>query len=59
LAYKIGELKIKELLIYATRELGSRFDLRAFHDRVLGQAAVPLDILESQIRHWAEQARTH
>jgi len=52
LAYKIGELKIKELRAYAARELGSGFDLRTFHDRILGQGALPLDILETQLKVW-------
>ena len=59
LAYKLGELKIRELRALATRELGSRFDLPAFHDAVLGQGAVPLDVLETQIKDWiaAEKSR--
>jgi uncharacterized protein (DUF885 family) len=59
LAYKMGELKIRELRSKAERELGDRFDLRRFHDAVLGQGAVPLDVLEAQIDAWiaAEKAR--
>jgi uncharacterized protein (DUF885 family) len=59
LAYKLGELKIRELRAMATRELGEKFDLAAFHDAVLGQGSVPLDVLEAQIKDWvaAEKAQ--
>jgi len=58
LAYKIGQLKITELRASALKELGDRFDVRVFHDRILGQGALPLDILEEQIKEWlAAEAR--
>jgi uncharacterized protein (DUF885 family) len=55
LAYKLGELKIKELRAYAEESLGDEFDIRAFHDEVLGRGAVPLSVLDANIRAWVEQ----
>lgn len=59
LGYKIGEIKIRELRAKAEAELGTKFDLRRFHDAVLTQGSVPLDVLEVQIADWiaAEKAR--
>ncbi len=54
LAYKLGELKIRELREYATKELGAKFDLAAFHDTVLGQGAVPLDVLDAMVKDWVK-----
>ena len=54
LAYKIGELKIKELRAYAEEQLGEDFDIRAFHDEVLGKGAVPLSILDANVRAWVQ-----
>jgi uncharacterized protein (DUF885 family) len=61
-AYKIGELKILALRREAEDTLGDKFDIRAFHDAVLSQGAVPMDVLDHQIHDWiasqqvAEQA---
>jgi uncharacterized protein (DUF885 family) len=49
LSYKIGELKIKELRAKAEKQLGPRFDIREFHDVILGNGALPLDLLEQQL----------
>ncbi|OOG59843.1 DUF885 domain-containing protein [Rhodanobacter sp. C03] len=52
LAYKMGELKILELRARAKKELGDQFDIRAFHDEILGGGALPLDVLETRVNDW-------
>ncbi len=52
LSYKMGQMKILELRARAQKELGPKFDLRAFHDAVLDQGPLPLDLLEGKIHGW-------
>jgi len=48
----MGQLKIRELRTDAEQKLGPKFDIRGFHDVVLGQGAVPLDVLEQRVHEW-------
>ncbi len=57
LAYKIGELKIRELRAKAEEQLGERFNIRDFHDVVLGSGAVPLTVLENNVREYIERSK--
>jgi uncharacterized protein (DUF885 family) len=52
LSYKLGELKIWELRRIAEHDLGDNFDLREFHDVILGNGAVPLAMLEQMVLRW-------
>ena len=56
-AYKMGELKILELRHRSTERLGRRFDIRAFHDQVIGTGSLPLAILEEKLAGWMERSR--
>lgn len=55
LSYKLGQLEILKLREEARQELGDKFDLRAFHDEVLGNGALPLDVLDSEVSSWIGQ----
>ncbi|WP_084397527.1 DUF885 domain-containing protein [Henriciella aquimarina] len=56
-SYKIGMLKILELRAHAKEELGDKFDIKAFHDTVLGGGALPLEILERRVNAWIDEVK--
>ena len=57
LGYMLGALRIRALRERATQTLGARFDVRVFHDQILGQGALPLDLLERRIGAWMQETR--
>jgi len=59
LAYKLGQLKIRELRTEAEKKLGVKFDERKFHDAVLENGAVPLSVLEAHMKRWTEEQAAH
>ena len=59
LSYKLGEIKIVELRARAEKELGTKFDLRAFHDAVLAEGSVPLPVLEERIGAWIASVKNN
>ena len=58
LGYKIGQLKIRELRTQAEKELGQKMDLRAFHDEVLKNGALPMSVLETHIKEWVAKRKS-
>ncbi len=58
LGYKMGQLKLLELRQKAQAALGTKFDLRAFHDEVLDSGALPLDVLDERVGRWIEREKT-
>ena len=58
-AYKVGMLKILELRAHAEKELGASFDIRGFHDTVLGGGALPMEILERRVNEWIAKVKAN
>jgi uncharacterized protein (DUF885 family) len=52
LAYKLGQLEIMKLREDAKNKFGDKFDIRAFHDEMLGNGALPLDVLDAEVSAW-------
>ena len=59
LAYKIGQMKIRELRADAEKKLAAKFDVRKFHDAVLENGAVPLSVLEAHMKQWMDSQTAH
>jgi uncharacterized protein (DUF885 family) len=58
LSYKLGQLKFRELRERAKKELGSKFDIRSFHDEMLNGGVLPLDLLDSRTKSWIREQKT-
>ncbi len=58
LSYKIGELKIRELRATAEAELGAAFNIRGFHDTVVGNGSLPIAVLEEVVNVWIAQEKS-
>jgi len=58
LAYKIGQLEILKLRDQAKKELGAKFEIRAFHDQVIDSGAMPLDVLDERVTSWIANQKT-
>jgi len=59
LAYKIGQMKIRELRADAEKKLAAKFDVRKFHDAALENGAVPLSVLEAHMKQWMDSQAAH
>jgi len=59
LSYKLGQLKIREVRERARKELGAKFDIRAFHDEILNGGTLPLDMLEARTARWIAQQKSN
>ena len=57
LSYKLGQLKFRELRERSQRELGAKFDIRAFHDEMLNGGVLPLDMLEARTDRWIPEQK--
>ncbi|QSX42048.1 DUF885 domain-containing protein [Shewanella cyperi] len=57
LSYKVGQLKILELRAHAEKELGEKFDLKAFHDQILTSGSLPMAVMEQKIERWIASLR--
>jgi uncharacterized protein (DUF885 family) len=57
LSYKVGEIKIQELRARAAKALGPKFDIREFHEQVLDEGALPLDVLEARLDKWVARSK--
>ena len=58
LAYKLGQLEILKLRQLAKDAMGEKFDIRAFHDEVLDEGALPLDVLDAQVTNWVNTQKS-
>jgi len=58
LAYKLGQLEILKLRQHAKDQLGAKFDIRAFHDEILGGGTLPLDVLDQRTREWVDRQKS-
>jgi uncharacterized protein (DUF885 family) len=59
LAYKLGQLEFRELRARASKELGTRFDIHAFHDEMLNGGVLPLDLLDARTNSWIQEQKKH